>query len=48
MARSERRAIGCYRRRGAQPEPSTGREGREPLSFPWGGSSSCWSHSWGP
>lgn len=47
MAHSERRAIGCYRRRAAQPEPSTGREGPEPLSFPWEGSSSCWSHSWG-
>lgn len=47
MACSEHRAIGYYRWRGAQPEPSTGREGREPFSFPWEGSSSCWSYSGG-
>lgn len=41
MAHSERRAIGCYRRRGAQPEPSTGREGREPLSFPGEGAAAA-------
>lgn len=36
MVHSERSAIGCYRRRGAQPEPSTGREGTSALLLSFG------------
>lgn len=27
--------------------PARAGRGHEPLSFPWEGSNSCWSHSWG-